>query len=238
MPLVATRPLNPLSRARSRRMLAKLMSSSTIRTARSPSWISLRSSRIAAASLESSARASLSKVSTGVQAASISLHADTGSSAGWLRLRGSGRCVVARQIESKGAAFARRADDANLASKQTGDLATDRKSQTGAAVFAAGGAVCLLKGFEDDPLLLRGNADARVAYGECHDVTGPAQRLEMIGFVLRRRSDGSARPDPRSVNLNALESRFISICCSRLSSVRMAAGSFSSRSIRNSRFLS
>ena len=42
--VLATRPLNPLSRARSSRMDAKLMSSSTISTVRSPASISFRSS--------------------------------------------------------------------------------------------------------------------------------------------------------------------------------------------------
>ena len=79
--------------------------------------------------------------------------------------------------------------DANLTTKQTGNLAADREPQTGAAVFAAGGSVRLLEGFEDDSLLLSGNADARIADREGNHFTGPVQRFEMIGFIRRRRSD-------------------------------------------------
>jgi hypothetical protein len=62
----------------------------------------------------------------------------------------------------KVAALAGRGDDLQLAAQQAGDLAADRQAQARAAVLAAGGAVGLLEGLEDDPLLVLGNADAGV----------------------------------------------------------------------------
>src|SRR5262245_21407004 len=44
--------------------------------------------------------------------------------------------------------------------------------------------------------------------------------------------------EPLSVNLNAFDSRFLMICCSRLSSVYMPRGKLGSNSIENSSFLS
>ena len=71
-PVVATRPLNPFSRARSKRIFAKLTSSSTINTDRSPSSIALRSSAIAAVSPPFKPSMFRSTLSAGVHAACIS----------------------------------------------------------------------------------------------------------------------------------------------------------------------
>jgi hypothetical protein len=61
---------------------------------------------------------------------------------------------VQRQVQREGAALARRAGQADLAAQQLGQLAADRQAQAGAAVLAAGGAVGLLEGLEDDLLLV------------------------------------------------------------------------------------
>src|SRR5262249_37570415 len=77
--------------------------------------------------------------------------------------------VSARQIKREGAAFAWRRDDAYFATQQARNLATDRKSQARAAIFAAGRTVRLLERFEDDPLFLDRNADASVSYRKGND---------------------------------------------------------------------
>ena len=62
-----------------------------------------------------------------------------------------------------------RAAQLNFAAQQTGQFAADGQAQTGAAVFAAGAGVCLLERLEDDALLLRRNADARIGDFEGDD---------------------------------------------------------------------
>jgi hypothetical protein len=48
------------------------------------------------------------------------------------------------------------------AAEQVRDLPADRQAEAGAAVLAAGGAVGLLEGLEDDPAASPGDADAGV----------------------------------------------------------------------------
>src|SRR5262249_23752506 len=68
------------------------------------------------------------------------------------------------QIQRKRAAKARRTDQPDLASQQSGDLAADGQSQAGAAVFAARAAVSLLESLENDGLFFLGNAHARIVH--------------------------------------------------------------------------
>src|SRR5207253_6948295 len=66
------------------------------------------------------------------------------------------------QVQGERAPLARLALHLDLAAEQAGDLARDGKAQSGAAVLAAGGPVRLLERLEGDPLLVAGDADARV----------------------------------------------------------------------------
>src|SRR6185436_7900075 len=79
---------------------------------------------------------------------------------------GGERRDLVGQVEREGAALARRALDADLAAEQPRELAADGEPEPGAAVLPAGSAVGLLKGLEDEPLLLRRDADAGVDDGE------------------------------------------------------------------------
>src|SRR6266853_6249393 len=78
------------------------------------------------------------------------------------------RIVGKRQVKGERAAFARFAFDADFPAKQASELAADGKSQSGAAVFAAGGSVSLLEGLENDLPLVFGNSDPGVRDGEGH----------------------------------------------------------------------
>jgi hypothetical protein len=77
---------------------------------------------------------------------------------------------MARQFQREHAALAGLADDGEVAAEQAGEIARNREAETGAAVFAMGTAIGLAKCFEDDVLLMRGNADAGVAHRERHVV--------------------------------------------------------------------
>ena len=57
----------------------------------------------------------------------------------------------------------------NLAAKEGRELAADGEAKTGAAEFPAGRRVGLLKGLEDDLLLVERNAYSRVRYFEGND---------------------------------------------------------------------
>src|SRR5262249_10286640 len=80
--------------------------------------------------------------------------------------------ISLRQVERECAADARFALKADLTAQKPGQLAADREAQPGAAVLAAGGAVRLLEGLEDDFLLVLGNADSGVNYAERYDRLG------------------------------------------------------------------
>ena len=79
------------------------------------------------------------------------------------RERSSEPDVAQRQVQRERAAGAGRALQRDLAAQQAGELAADREAQPGAAVLAAGARVRLLERLEDELLLLRRNADARIA---------------------------------------------------------------------------
>src|SRR5438270_11300824 len=81
------------------------------------------------------------------------------------------------QKQSEGAALADGAGQTDFAAKETGDFTADRQAKTGPAVFAAGAAIGLMEGLEDDLLLIRRNADAGIRYGEGDHVPGVIQDL-------------------------------------------------------------
>ena len=76
------------------------------------------------------------------------------------------RLIAKRQVEREGAALPRRAVHADLAAQEPRQLAADREPEAGAAVLAAGGAVGLLEGLEDQALLVGRDADAGVDHRE------------------------------------------------------------------------
>ena len=97
---------------------------------------------------------------------------------------GSGRaCVHERQVEREGAPLAGHADEPNLAAEQRRELAADRQSEAGAAVLPAGSGVGLLERLEDQPLLLRSDANASVG-----DLDGDRRWRKPQHRVIRRPS--------------------------------------------------
>ena len=109
----------------------------------------------------------------------------------------------------------------SLAAEQVRQLAADRETEAGAAVLARRAGVGLLERLEDDPLLLRRDADAGVGDGELDD-----RRRLAEDRVIRRSSRLSRRPTcsrtlPCAVNLKAFDSRFLRICSRRFESVVM-----------------
>src|SRR3546814_3047216 len=71
--------------------------------------------------------------------------------------------VAHRQIEREGGTLPlARTVKPNLALKQTRQLARNREAEAGTTILAAGGAVCLLEGLENQPLLVFGDTDARI----------------------------------------------------------------------------
>ncbi len=71
------------------------------------------------------------------------------------------------------------ARQSDLASQKAGDLAADGKAQTRTSVLPARASVRLLKGLEDDLLLVSRNPDSGVRHRDRHDRVGPVQRLEV-----------------------------------------------------------
>ena len=88
-------------------------------------------------------------------------------------LRAVGAGVVERQEEGERAALPVDAGELDLAAEQHGQFAADGEAEAGAAVFAGGAGVGLLEGLEDEPLLLRRDADAGVLDGEGDDLRRP-----------------------------------------------------------------
>src|SRR5215472_5588619 len=84
---------------------------------------------------------------------------------GW---RHDGRCGLGgdhrrqRHVKDEAAALSRSAPDGDLPAEEPRELAADRQAETGAPIAAAGGAVGLLERFEDDLLLILGNADTGI----------------------------------------------------------------------------
>ena len=97
--------------------------------------------------------------------------------------------VVQRQVERERAALAVDAGELDLAAEQHGQLAADGEAQAGAAVLARGARVGLLERLEDQPLLLRRDADAGVLDGEGDDLRCLAEHRVIGAPALRRESD-------------------------------------------------
>ena len=94
-----------------------------------------------------------------------------------------------RQIKGERAARAGCADQANLPAEQPGQFAADRQPKACAAVFAAGAAVGLLKGLEDDLLLVRCDANAGVTHRERQHGFGAVKRRVVGTPALAGRRD-------------------------------------------------
>ena len=78
------------------------------------------------------------------------------------RHRGPG--IFQGQIEGEDAALARRALKVNFSAQQVRQLAADRKTKAGAAIFPAGACVGLLKCLEDQLLFFQRNADPGIGH--------------------------------------------------------------------------
>ena len=147
-----------------------------------------------------------------VQLAWRSRRRPTVAAAGARRVRAR---VVQRQVEGEGAALAVDAGELDLAAQQHGQLAADGQAQAGAAVLARGAGVGLLEGLEDEPLLLRRDADAGVLDGEGDHLLAPCSAPGDRGSSPRVARPTRTSTWPCAVNLTALDSRFLRICCRR-----------------------
>src|SRR4029450_3388826 len=79
--------------------------------------------------------------------------------------RWSGRAsIFQREIERKRATLSGLASQPDLPSEQRGEFSRNGQSKACASVFSGGAGGGLLKGLEDERLLFRRDADARVAY--------------------------------------------------------------------------
>ncbi len=101
----------------------------------------------------------------------------------------SGPRVAQRQVERERAALAVDAGEADFAAQEHGQLAADGQAEAGAAVLARGAGVGLLEGLEDEPLLLRRDADAGVLDGEGDDLLGLAQHRVIDAPARRGKAD-------------------------------------------------
>ncbi len=87
------------------------------------------------------------------------------------------RVIGEGQGDSEGRSLIRNAVDGQNAAQQTRQLATNRQTKAGAAIFAADRAVRLAEGVEHRLLLFRRNAYAGVGHGEADiALAGPADR--------------------------------------------------------------
>jgi hypothetical protein len=127
------------------------------------------------------------------------------------------------QVERERAAHSRDAAELDFATKQVGQLTADGEAKARAAVFAAGRRIGLLERLEDDPLLFRRDADASVRTSKAI----PKARVSAGWSALQPLFTGDTLSAYAAlpVNLKALDSRFLSTCCSRLESVMMLRSS-------------
>ena len=105
--------------------------------------------------------------------------------------RAVGAGVVQRQKEGERAALPVDARELDLAAEQHGQLAADGEAEAGAAVFARRAGVGLLERLEDEPLLLRRDADAGVLDGEGDDLLGLAEHRVIGAPALRGEADAN-----------------------------------------------
>ena len=156
LPRSATRAFSPWSCARSTRMRAKVMSSSTISSTASPGLnhvpiVVQHQILHQFAGCRAERRGSCPRSRLGV---SRFLQHDRRDPQR-LALGHLHRCQIGlRQIQRKCTAHARRALQTYLSTQQSRQFAADRKPQSCAAVLAAGGSIGLLERFENDSLLV------------------------------------------------------------------------------------
>ena len=117
--------------------------------------------------------------------------------------------VPVGQVEGEDRTLAHRALDVDLAAEEPRDLARDGEAETGAAVLAAGGAVGLLEGFEDDLLLVAGDADPAVDHLEGDHVPRPGQvfalQLAAVGLHAHHQPDGALLGELEGIGEKVLE---------------------------------
>src|SRR5438067_1904117 len=77
------------------------------------------------------------------------------------------------------------AGEADFTAEKSCELATDREAKTSAAVFARSARVGLLKSLEDEPLLLRRDADASILDGKRDDLLRLAEDRMINAPALR-----------------------------------------------------
>ena len=97
-----------------------------------------------------------------------------------------------RQREHERAAFADLARDDNVAAEEAREVARDREPEAGAAVFAVAVAVGLAESFEDELVLMRGDADPGVADDEADAAWTPRRAdldLALLGELERVRDE-------------------------------------------------
>ena len=111
----------------------------------------------------------------------------------------------------------------DLAAEQADELAADREPEPGAAVLARGRAVGLRERLEDRAAAAPRSMPMPVSLTRTRSRTPPRER-SWPGSSRRRRADRARATSPRSVNLNALESRFFRIWRRRCGSVTIVAG--------------
>ena len=80
----------------------------------------------------------------------------------------------------------------DFAAEEVRQLAADRETQAGAAVFAAGAGVGLHEGLENDLLLLRRDADAGVGDLERHHRRGLPEHRMLLAPASLDGQDGQA----------------------------------------------
>ena len=100
--------------------------------------------------------------------------------------------IFQRQIQREGRALARRRAQMDFTAEQARELAADGETKPGAAIFAAGAGVGLLERFEDQLLLLLGNADAGVGHFERDHRGGVIEQWMFRAPAAERRRHGHA----------------------------------------------
>ena len=121
-----------------------------------------------------------------------------------------GTDIFYRQIERERAALSGRAASWISPPSRIRQFAADGKAQAGAAIFAARAGVGLLEGLKDD-LLLVGGMPMPVSVTSKATTAAPAEHRMFLAPPAVAAESISCTP-PFSVNLNALESRFLSTC--------------------------
>src|SRR6185295_788662 len=97
------------------------------------------------------------------------------------------------QVERERAALPWVADEHQLATQHSRNLAADRKTETCTAVFSARRAIGLLKRLENDALFFFGNADPGVLYRKRQNLLGLCQIS--IGMGPARLSERNPQPN-------------------------------------------